>query len=153
MTTQYRQANPLGGPAKVFDAMAAAVRAGDSFDSVLSMYGFSLSQPEQQPVTDDRKSNGGTFDTRRFLAARLICWHRLTTHESDELVSLFDASACGLRATCGLSDAPPKPQPLTDEQMKDCLDAADQMYCERDGDKELFKGRAVEAAHNIGAKP
>jgi hypothetical protein len=34
---------------------------------------------------------------------------------------------------------------LTDEQMMNCLDAADQMYCERDGDKELFKGRAIEA--------
>jgi hypothetical protein len=34
---------------------------------------------------------------------------------------------------------------LTDEEMTNCLDAADQMYCERDGDKELFKGRAIEA--------
>tara|TARA_R110000868_G_scaffold173363_2_gene409470 strand:+ start:1491 stop:1877 length:387 start_codon:yes stop_codon:yes gene_type:complete len=44
----------------------------------------------------------------------------------------------------------PARQPLTDEEIKDCLDAADQMYCERDGDKELFKVRAVLAAHNIG---
>lgn len=35
---------------------------------------------------------------------------------------------------------------LTDEQIKDCLDAADQMYCPRDGDKEIFKARAIEAA-------
>ena len=40
-------------------------------------------------------------------------------------------------------------KPLTDEQMRDCLDAADQMYCEKDGDKELFKARAIEAAHSI----
>lgn len=35
---------------------------------------------------------------------------------------------------------------LTDEQIKDCLDAADQMYCPRDGDKEIFKARAIESA-------
>lgn len=44
---------------------------------------------------------------------------------------------------------PQQRKPLTDEQMRDCLDAADQMYCERDGDKELFKARAIEAAHGI----
>jgi hypothetical protein len=44
---------------------------------------------------------------------------------------------------------PPRRKPLTDEQIKDCLDAADQMYCERDGDKEVFKARAIEAAHAI----
>jgi len=36
----YAAKNPLGGPAKVFDAMAAAIRAGDSYESVLGGYGF-----------------------------------------------------------------------------------------------------------------
>jgi hypothetical protein len=36
----YAAKNPLGGPAKVFDAMAAAIRAGDSYESVLGAYGF-----------------------------------------------------------------------------------------------------------------
>jgi hypothetical protein len=48
-----------------------------------------------------------------------------------------------------LYTAPPQRKPLTEEKIKDCLDAADQMYCERDGDKEVFKARAIEAAHNI----
>jgi hypothetical protein len=48
-----------------------------------------------------------------------------------------------------LYTTPQQRKPLTDEQMRDCLDAADQMYCEKDGDKELFKARAIEAAHNI----
>ena len=34
---------------------------------------------------------------------------------------------------------------LTDEQIKNCLDAADQMYCPRDGDNEIFKARAIES--------
>jgi hypothetical protein len=49
-TAQYRQANPLGGPAKVFDAMAAAIRAGDKYESVLRQFGYQLAQPEQEPV-------------------------------------------------------------------------------------------------------
>lgn len=36
----YREANPLGGPAKVFDAMADCIRAGDSYEAVLKEYGF-----------------------------------------------------------------------------------------------------------------
>ena len=37
---EYREKNPLGGPAKVFDAMADCVRAGDDFNGVLKEYGF-----------------------------------------------------------------------------------------------------------------
>ena len=48
-----------------------------------------------------------------------------------------------------LYTTPQQRKPLTDGQMRDCLDAADQMYCEKDGDKELFKARAIEAAHGI----
>lgn len=35
---------------------------------------------------------------------------------------------------------------LTDEEIRDCMDAADQSYCERDGSKELFIARAIESA-------
>lgn len=38
--TEYEKQNPLGGPAKVFDAMADAIRAGDSYESVLTLYGY-----------------------------------------------------------------------------------------------------------------
>ena len=44
----YQQSNPLGGPAKVFDAMADAIRAGDSYESVLKQFGYQLAQPEQE---------------------------------------------------------------------------------------------------------
>ena len=37
---EYRQKNPLGGPAKVFDAMADRVRAGEDYYAVLRDYGF-----------------------------------------------------------------------------------------------------------------
>lgn len=37
---KYHKPNPLGGPARVFDAMADRIRAGDKFDDVLKDYGF-----------------------------------------------------------------------------------------------------------------
>lgn len=37
---QYREKNPLGGPAKVFDAMADQIRAGDDFNKVIADYGW-----------------------------------------------------------------------------------------------------------------
>ena len=43
---QYQQSNPLGGPAKVFDAMADAIRAGDSYESVLKQFSYQLAQPK-----------------------------------------------------------------------------------------------------------
>lgn len=36
---KYHFANPLGGPAKVFDAIADMVRAGDSLDSAMAVFG------------------------------------------------------------------------------------------------------------------
>ena len=45
----YEQANPLGGPAKVFQAMADAIRAGDDYHSVLRQYGYAEAQ-QQEPV-------------------------------------------------------------------------------------------------------
>lgn len=43
--SDYDQENPLGGPAKVFEAMALAVRAGDEFEHVLTQFGFTQCQP------------------------------------------------------------------------------------------------------------
>ncbi len=37
---EYREKNPLGGPAKVFDAMADSIRAGDDFNKVIADYGW-----------------------------------------------------------------------------------------------------------------
>ena len=48
LAERYADHNPLSGPAKVFDAMAAAIRAGDSYGSVLRQYGFLEAKPAQQ---------------------------------------------------------------------------------------------------------
>ena len=37
---KYLRANPLGGPAKVFDACADAIRAGDSVEFAMGNYGL-----------------------------------------------------------------------------------------------------------------
>jgi hypothetical protein len=41
---RYRKANPFGGPAKVFDAMASRIRAGDDYHEVLKDYGFEVTK-------------------------------------------------------------------------------------------------------------
>ena len=35
---KYHELNPLGGPAKLFDAVAASIRAGDSVDSAMRAF-------------------------------------------------------------------------------------------------------------------
>ena len=52
LAKQYAEKNSLGGPAKVFDAMADAIRAGDDYHAVLRQYGFVEAQ-KQEPVSSD----------------------------------------------------------------------------------------------------
>jgi hypothetical protein len=49
---QYARANPLGGPAKVFDAMAAAIRAGDDYEAVLRTFGFATIESVKAPTKE-----------------------------------------------------------------------------------------------------
>ena len=44
----YKKANPLGGPAKVFDAMASRIRAGEDYYEVLRDYGFVVESKYQE---------------------------------------------------------------------------------------------------------
>jgi len=37
---EYMRANPLGGPAKVFDACADSIRAGDSVEQAMASFGL-----------------------------------------------------------------------------------------------------------------
>ncbi len=37
---EYARPNPLGGPAKVFEACADAIRAGDDIDKAMAEYGL-----------------------------------------------------------------------------------------------------------------
>ena len=90
-------------------------------------------QPEQEPTP-----------WRDMVVVSLVR-EGINKHKARELADHF--------ATQPLPVQPEQCQPLTDEEIKDCLDAADQMYCERDGDKELFMAHAVLAARNKGAKP
>ena len=43
----YQHKNPLGGPAKVFEAMAECIRAGDDYYAVLAEYGFQIAAPRE----------------------------------------------------------------------------------------------------------
>lgn len=61
---EYAAQNPLGGPAKVFDAMADAIRSGDDYHATLRRYGFAevkAPQPEQEPVAWLYRDSWGTM--------------------------------------------------------------------------------------------
>lgn len=45
----YAKANPLGGPARVFEAMAARIRAGEDYYAVLDDYGFMV-KPDHEDL-------------------------------------------------------------------------------------------------------
>jgi hypothetical protein len=48
---EYARANPLGGPAKMFDAIAARLRAGEPFDEVMHDYGIVFADDtKREPV-------------------------------------------------------------------------------------------------------
>ena len=82
-----------------------------------------------------------------------IKWHPISHYQSEQVQKLTRKAQPEHGFTIPLYTHPaPQQKPLTDEQIKNCLDAADQMYCLRDGDKEIFKARAIEAVHNIGEK-
>jgi len=59
---QYRKENPLDGPAKIFDAMANAILAGDSYESVLRQYGFIEAQPMREPLFWYRPRSDGMYE-------------------------------------------------------------------------------------------
>ena len=46
---RYREKNPLGGPAKVFEAMAGRIRAGEDYYDVLDDYGFMVKPDAPAP--------------------------------------------------------------------------------------------------------
>lgn len=41
---RYESANPLGGPAKLFDAIADRIRAGEDYHAVLADYGVTVEE-------------------------------------------------------------------------------------------------------------
>lgn len=44
-SADYEAKNPLGGPAKMFDAIAGRLRAGEEFYSVMNDYGIRFDPP------------------------------------------------------------------------------------------------------------
>lgn len=53
---EYARRNPLGGPAKVFEAMAARIRAGEDYYAVLEDYGLQVKHPAtgESPQLEDK---------------------------------------------------------------------------------------------------
>lgn len=98
------------------------------YDPAIATLREALAQPPQEPVAEVETV---WLDKSK---ATVIVMHGRFLQRGDKLY------------------ASPARKPLTVEQIKNCLDAADQMHCERDGDKEVFKARAIEAAaHGITA--
>lgn len=104
---QYQRNNPLGGPAKVFDAMADAIRAGDDYHATLRLFGFVEQAEKQEPVAwmydfmsdnevirnwmtqdyaDIARENG--FNVRPLYTAPRQ-WVGLTTEEMKEVADRF----------------------------------------------------------------
>lgn len=67
--TEYEKQNPLGGPAKVFDAMADAIRAGDSYESVLKLYGYAETKANHPEQHLEMVSGDHSGDTNEMVAA------------------------------------------------------------------------------------
>ena len=64
---EYRERNPLGGPAKVFDAMADLIRAGEEFYDVLADYQFCTMEQRDAALRDAerlREATGAIASTR-----------------------------------------------------------------------------------------
>jgi len=53
---EYHRPNPLGGPARVFDACADAIRAGDSVKSAMSHYGLRWALKQRQRKSSAEES-------------------------------------------------------------------------------------------------
>ena len=99
----YKQANPLGGPAKVFDAMANAIRAGDDYHAVLRQYGFAEQQEpvQQEPEIVER------IKCRAGQTLRTVRNPNITARESIELANWIVANTAppaAQRPWQGLSD-------------------------------------------------
>lgn len=60
---EYREKNPLGGPAKVFDAMADAIRAGDDLNAVCSDYGWC---PVERAQAAEARAEKNARDAERY---------------------------------------------------------------------------------------
>jgi hypothetical protein len=76
LADRYSGENPLGGPAKVFNAMADAIRAGDDYHAVLRQYGFAEATSVQEKVAVELKRiaqespvNGNNLAQARVLMA------------------------------------------------------------------------------------
>ena len=64
---EYREKNPLGGPAKVFDAMADAIRAGDDFNAVCADYGWC---PLDRAIAAEARAEASERDAQRYRKCR-----------------------------------------------------------------------------------
>ena len=55
---KYHEPNPLGGPAKIFDAIADSVRAGDDLSAAMAHFGVQWAERSNAEVTGRRRLAG-----------------------------------------------------------------------------------------------
>lgn len=97
LAKQYAEKNSLGGPAKVFDAMANAIRAGDDYHAVLRQYGYAEAQ--KQPVATVIQ-----FDGEKII---------------DASMEFFDKYPIGTEL---YTSPPAQRKPLTDDPLQGAVD-------------------------------
>ena len=89
---EYREKNQLGGPAKVFDAMADAIRAGDDFNAVCADYGWCPVERAQAAEARAEALKSALLKCREE-----FCWHgntgkHLSADTYASLVDMVDAA-------------------------------------------------------------
>jgi hypothetical protein len=150
LAERYAGHNPLGGPAKVFDAMADAIRAGDEYHAVLRQYGFAeIAEPVQEPVAwmvdVDLANYQGQSEFRTILAwnAKPV-WSG--THEINEVLKAVPLYTS--------PQAQPARAPLNVEQVKALTrEAGYDKAVPHDLGNFINGIRHGEAAHSITAAP
>ena len=90
--------NPLGGPAKVFDAMANSIRAGDDYHQVLRQYGFVEAAEKQEPYGYVSTHTSGLMHFNK-------TFHGVYTDTATEIVAVYTHPApAAQRQFVGLTD-------------------------------------------------
>jgi hypothetical protein len=127
---QYAAQNPLGGPAKIFDAIADAIRAGDDYHATLRRYGFAEVKALAEPEPPVAWWNG-----------------RETVWFEHELMGTNPP----IENPIPLYAAPTPRKPLTDEE----IDRVTDQQWAKNNHSPIYAAhrayaRAVERAHGIG---
>ena len=88
----YEAKNPLGGPAKIFDAMADSIRAGDDYHATLKRFGYA-EQISSEPLANPAANHAETFGSPLECPE---CHGKGYTDEGDPEVgsAIFECESC-----------------------------------------------------------